>query len=161
MRKIVLNKAVLPVILFTLLSPGFDFQMLAADAISESLRQASIQMNSARNGERQKAVERLVQAGPSSALYAANLLVAKDVATQDAAKQVFNRLGQEACFNYCVSCLNSSDESIRYKSANALSIMTNRSFGYNPQDDTKTRAEIVAKWRAWWTTGRKKQLNGQ
>ncbi len=99
---------------------------------------------------REVAVEQLTQTGLAAVPFVANFIPAKEPGVRDAAIRVLQQIGMEAAIAHCINSLNSPNEQVRYRAANALSIMTNRHFGYSPQDTPAKRAQIIARWNKWW-----------
>ena len=92
----------------------------------------------------------LAQIGLPSVSFVANLIPAKEPGARDAAIRVLQRIGMEAAVAHCINSLASNNEQVRYRAANALSMITNRHFGYSPQDTPAKRAQIIARWNQWW-----------
>ena len=99
---------------------------------------------------REAAVAQLAQIGLPSVSFVANLIPAKEPGARDAAIRVLQRIGMEAAVAHCINSLASNNEQVRYRAANALSMITNRHFGYSPQDTPAKRAQIIARWNQWW-----------
>lgn len=99
---------------------------------------------------KEAAEQQLTQAGIAAVPFVANLIPAKENGARDAAFRVLNNIGMENAIAHCINSLNSPDEQVRYRAANALSLITNRHFGYSPQDTPAKRAQIIARWNKWW-----------
>ena len=110
---------------------------------------------------REAAVTQLAQIGLPSVPFVANLIPAKEPGARDAAIRVLQRIGMDAAVAHCINSLASKNEQVRYRAANALSMITNRHFGYSPQDTPARRAQIIARWNQWWTDWQATRQNGQ
>ena len=99
---------------------------------------------------REAAVQQLTQSGLSAVPFVANLIPAKENDARVAALRILNNIGIENAIAHCINSLNSPNEQVRYRAANALSLITNRHFGYSPQDTPAKRAQIIARWNKWW-----------
>ena len=99
---------------------------------------------------REAAVTQLVQIGLPSVPFVAGLLPAKEPGARDAAIRVLQGIGMEAAVAHCINSLASANEQVRFRAANALARITNRHFGYSPQDTPTKRAQIIARWNQWW-----------
>ena len=141
------------VVRFSISLAGF---WLAASASSmlgapeETLHQVAERLATSTGGAREAAVQQLMHAGLPAVPFVANLIPAKETGASDAAVRVLQKIGVEASIAYCINSLNSPDEQVRYRAANALSMLTNRHFGYSPQDSAAKRAEIIARWNKWF-----------
>ena len=110
---------------------------------------------------REAAVGQLAQIGLPSVTFVANLIPAKEPGARDAAIRVLQQIGMEAALAHCINSLASNNEQVRYRAANALSMITNRHFGYSPQDTPAKRAQIIARWNQWWLNWQASSQNGQ
>lgn len=110
---------------------------------------------------REAAVAQLAQIGLPSVPFVANLIPAKEPGARDAAIRVLQRIGMEAAVAHCINSLASPNEQVRYRAANALSMITNRHFGCSPQDTPAKRAQIIARWNQWWMDWQATLQNGQ
>ncbi len=131
---------------------GFDAPH-AAKAVPPSdatMRQLAERLATHTGNAREAAVNQLAQIGLPAVAHVANLIPAKETGASDAAVRVLNRIGMEATIAHCMNSLASSNEQVRYRAANALSMITNRHFGYSPQDTPAKRAQIIARWNQWW-----------
>lgn len=99
---------------------------------------------------KEAAEQQLTQAGIASVPFVANLIPAKENGARAAALRVLNNIGMENAIAHCINSLSSPNEQVRYRAANALSLITNRHFGYSPQDTPAKRAQITARWNKWW-----------
>ena len=99
---------------------------------------------------REAAVAQLAQIGLPSVPFVANLIPAKEPGARDAAIRVLQQIGMEAALAHCINSLASKNEQVRYRAANALSMITNKHFGCSPQDTPAKRAQIIARWNQWW-----------
>ena len=128
-------------------SAPFGMAVPPSDAILSQLAER-LATDSA-NG-REAAVTQLAQIGLPSVPFVANLIPAKEPGARDAAIRVLQQIGMEAALAHCINSLASKNEQVRYRAANALSMITNRHFGYSPQDTPAKRAQIIARWNQWW-----------
>lgn len=110
---------------------------------------------------REAAVAQLAQIGLPSVPFVANLIPAKEPGAREAAIRVLQRIGMEAALAHCINSLASNNEQVRYRAANALSMITNRHFGYSPQDTPAKRAQIIARWNQWWMDWQATRQNAQ
>lgn len=129
--------------------PGAPFAS-AVPPSDAALRQLAERLATHTGNEREAAVNQLAQIGLSAVPHVANLIPAKEAGARDAAMRVLERIGMEAALAHCINSLASSNEQVRYRAANALSMITNRHFGYSPQDTPAKRAQIIARWNQWW-----------
>lgn len=115
-----------------------------------TLRGLAEQLATVRGVAREATVDQLARVGLAAVPFVANLIPAKEPGARDAAVRVLNRIGLEAALAHCINSLNSNNEQVRYRAANALTMITNRHFGYSPQDTPAQRAKIIARWNQWW-----------
>ena len=125
---------------------------LAAEAVppDATLHALSEQLASGQVSARESAVNQLANAGVAAVPFVANLIPAKEPGARDAAVRVLNRIGMENALAHCINSLNSKNEQVRYRAANALTMITNCHFGYSPQDTPARKAQIIARWNQWW-----------
>ena len=123
---------------------------LQATPSEAALRELAERLATESGPARERVVEQLARAGVSAVPFVANLIPAKETGASDAAVRVLEKIGIEAALLHCIQSLNSPDELVRYRAANALSMMTNQHFGYSPHDTPNQRAQIVARWNAWF-----------
>ena len=126
-----------------------------------ALRQLAERLVTDTANGREAAVTQLAQIGLPSVPFVANLIPAKEAGARDAAMRVLQRIGMEAAIAHCINSLASPNEQVRYRAANALSMITNRHFGYSPQDTPAKRAQIIARWNQWWMEWQAARQNGQ
>ncbi len=115
-----------------------------------ALRELAERLATEDGAGREAAVDQLAQVGIAAAPFVANLIPAKEPGARDAAVRVLQRIGMEAALMHCINSLNSPNDQVRYRAANALSMITNRHFGYSPQDTPARKAQIIARWTKWW-----------
>ncbi len=82
--------------------------------------------------------------------YLANFLVGGDPNKREVAIQTLQRVGVVNVTAECIDELNSPDEAVRRRAANALSIITNTYFSYSSSDNPERHAEFIAKWHDWF-----------
>lgn len=133
----------------------------AAPPSDAALSQLAERLATDNTNKREAAVTQLVQSGLASVPFVANLIPAKEPGARYAVIRVLQRIGMEAALAHCINSLASHNGQVRYRAANALSMITNKHFGYSPQDTPARRAQIIARWNQWWMDWQTTRPNGQ
>lgn len=102
-------------------------------------------------GERWNAVEELGASGdPEAAEHLVPMLRDRELFVRMAAARVLGDLGNELAITPLIDALEDVEPSVRESAVLSLRLLTNRSFGFEPNGEVRDRQRTSKKWRDWW-----------